>query len=136
MREDNPDAQLGQVSSDSGPQAAAPASHFGEAVDAVYGYASGQYNWEYLIEFLAHLDHDSEAGGAGPRDLAATLGAHLRRADELATRLHADMDGPALGYALLLLDRERRIIASNEDGRRFFSSLFASVEPGRRLSFR
>jgi len=113
----------------------APASRFGEAVDAVYGYASGQYNWEDLIEFLAHLDHDIEKGVAPPSVLAATLGAHLRRADELATRLHADMDAPAPGYALLLLDAERRVIASNEEGRAFFSSIFARVEAGKRLSF-
>ena len=114
----------------------APASRFGEAVDAVYGYASGQYNWEDLIEFLAHLDHDMEKGAASPSVLATTLGAHLRRADELATRLHADMDAPAPGYALLLLDRERRVIASNEAGREFFSSIFARVEAGKLLSFR
>lgn len=114
----------------------APASRFGEAVDAVYGYASGQYNWEDLIEFLAHLDHDIEKGVAPPSVLAATLGAHLRRADELATRLHADRDAPAPGYALLLLDAERRVIASNEEGRAFFALIFARAEAGKRLSFR
>ena len=114
----------------------APASRFGEAVEAVYGYASGQYNWEDLIEFLAHLDHDIEKGVAPPSVLAATLGAHLRRADELATRLHADRDAPAPGYALLLLDAERRVIASNEEGRAFFALIFARAEAGKRLSFR
>lgn len=135
MRASDPDAKPQTIHNDSGDRAAAPASRFGEAVDAVYGYASGQYNWEDLIEFLAHLDHDIEKGVAPPSVLAATLGAHLRRADELATRHHADMDAPAPGYALLLLDAERRVIASNEEGRAFFSSIFARVEAGKRLSF-
>jgi len=94
VRASDPDAKPQTIHNDSGDRAAAPASRFGEAVDAVYGYASGQYNWEDLIEFLAHLDHDIEKGVAPPSVLAATLGAHLRRADELATRLHAEWTRP------------------------------------------
>ena len=140
MREDDPGAQgepRGSAATGSGTaDGKAPSSRLGEAVDAVYGYAAGRYNWEDLIGFLAHLDHDSEAGVADPGDLVSTLGAHLRRADELATRLHADDGAAEPDYALLLLGHDRHIASSNEGGRVFFGKVCASVETGKRLSFR
>lgn len=135
MREEDPGAQA-EFQGGNAVEDDVPSSRLGEAVDAVYGYAAGRYNWEDLIDFLAHLDHDSEAGIAGPQDLVSSLGAHLRRADELATRLHADEGAAEPDYALLLLDRDRRILSSNEDGRAFFEAICPAVAPGKRLSFR
>lgn len=135
MREDDPATQGENVESDVSAAGAAPPSRLGEAVDAVYGYASGRYNWEDLIDFLAYLDHDSEAGIAGPGELVSSLGMHLRRADELATRLHAGADMGAPGFALLLLDKERRVLASNEGGRDFFGAVCQPLRKGQRLAF-
>ncbi|MDX5367573.1 MAG: alpha/beta fold hydrolase [Alphaproteobacteria bacterium] len=133
MREDDPATPGDIVSSKADLTGEAPSSRIGEAVDAVYGYAVGRYNWEDLIDFLAHLDHDSESGLAGPEELVSSLGAHLRRADELATRLHEGSSDP--GYALVLLDRQRRLIASNEGGREFFGAVCLPLVQGQRLVF-
>ncbi|WP_421866258.1 alpha/beta fold hydrolase [Parvibaculum sp.] len=105
----------------------------GAAVDAVYGYASGRYNWEDLIGFLSHLDRDGSDGEAA---LGRTLEGHLRRAGDLATRLHTDGAAAGPDYALLLLDRDRRILASNEEGRAYFAPVCKTVENGKRLVFR
>lgn len=137
VREADPATQGENDSGTDGKAGGAPASHFGEAVDAVYGYASGRYNWEDLIDFLAHLDHDSAAGVSALPDLISSLGAHLRRADELATRLHTDNDvaaGP--GYALILLDRDGRVLSFNEEGRAHFVPVAKGIEKGHRFSFR
>ena len=80
MREDDPATQGASIADIAGMTGEAPSSRIGEAVDAVYGYAAGRYNWEDLIDFLAHLDHDSETGLAGADQLVSSLGAHLRRA--------------------------------------------------------
>jgi pimeloyl-ACP methyl ester carboxylesterase/DNA-binding CsgD family transcriptional regulator len=133
VREEDPATPGDIVSSNAGTTGEPPSSRIGEAVDAVYGYAAGRYNWEDLIDFLAHLDHDSESGLAGPEELVSSLGAHLRRADELATRLHESSSDP--GYALVLLDRQRRLIASNEGGREFFGAVCRPLIQGQRLVF-
>lgn len=109
------------------------AALLGEAVDAVYGYASGRYNWEELIGFLSHLDRDASGGDPA---LGPTLEGHLKRAGDLATRLHADGAAAGPDYALLLLDRDRRILASNEEGRAYFAPVCKPAEEGTRLAFR
>ncbi|ABS63649.1 alpha/beta hydrolase fold [Parvibaculum lavamentivorans DS-1] len=120
------------------PEEAAP-SRLGDAVDAVYSYAASRYNWEDLIGFLAHLDHDSFRSDA-PRDsreIASSLISHLSRADALATRLHGAAEHEAdIAYALLLLDADRRVMASNAGGRAVFDAISPAVETGKRLSFR
>lgn len=133
MREDDPATQGDSLANNAGTTGEAPSSRIGEAVDAVYGYAAGRYNWEDLIDFLAHLDHDSETGLAGADQLVSSLGAHLRRADELATRLHAGSSDP--GFALVLLDGQRRVVASNDGGREFFGAVCGPLRRGHGLAF-
>ena len=53
VREDDPATPGDIVSSKADLTGEAPSSRIGEAVDAVYGYAAGRYNWEDLIDFLA-----------------------------------------------------------------------------------
>lgn len=109
------------------------AALLGSAVDAVYGYASGRYNWEDLIGFLSHLDQDASEEGPA---LGPSLEAHLRRAGDLAKRLHAESAATGPDYALLLLDRDRRLLAANEEGRSYFEPVCKAIEQGKRISFR
>lgn len=117
-------------------EAAGP-SRLGDAVDAVYSYATSRYNWKDLIGFLAHLDHASRHPDAphDSRAIASSLLSHMRRADALATRLHGAVDHEAdRAYALLLLDSDRRVMAANAGGRAVFGAI-SPVETGKRLSF-
>ncbi|WP_293339607.1 alpha/beta fold hydrolase [Parvibaculum sp.] len=136
MQEEFPDAhgRPGGVAEEESEQTGEDrrAALLGEAVDAVYGYASGRYNWEDLIGFLSHLDRDAMEGEPV---LAPTLEGHLRRAGDLATRLHEDIAATGPDYALLLLDRQRRVVAANEEGRAYFAPVCRPVASGKRLSF-
>ena len=97
MQEEFPDAhgRPGGVAEEESEQTGEDrrAALLGEAVDAVYGYASGRYNWEDLIGFLSHLDRDAMegaspyvAGARAARGLTKRLSAYratvaLRRED-------------------------------------------------------
>ena len=130
-KEDRPGTEGGHVTDNA--HSAMP-TRFGEAVEAVYDYATSPYDWERLIDFLAHLDHDS-FGSVGPSEASPALQAHMRRADALATRLHETDGVPEASYALILLSADRTVIALNERGADTFTAICRAPETGKRLAF-